>query len=347
MLQKSLFFALLILFSSPGFAQFIGYVSPQTVQQTLASGVACTGTQQVFPISNLGQTQHYLTIGQAAGPQATQLQAFLAGVDTKGNLTRISDHIEGDGTVGTVKGSGYYPIIEAVVNCIPAVTTSFNLTYSGAWGTFDAPVGSYLNSAIDKLLFNQSSEASNQVSDVFATPFGSSAGTFYFTTSSAGAGGSIQVKCQTVQTVAPVIFTASIQNSLLQQVFTIPAFNCPFLQVTWFNNGTAGVITGEYVLSTPGNTLNGDFYTHITGTTATVVKGTPGFLHTVSINTGAVGTFSVFDLASASCTGTPAKNQIAVIATSTSEISFPFDVNAVNGICVKASVAMDITVSAQ
>src|SRR5437899_2681628 len=55
--------ALLALFALLGLAsaspaQFIGYTSPQTVDQTLASNLACTGGVQNFTITNLGQTQH-------------------------------------------------------------------------------------------------------------------------------------------------------------------------------------------------------------------------------------------------------------------------------------------------
>jgi hypothetical protein len=86
-------------------------------------------------------------------------------------------------------------------------------------------------------------------------------------------------------------------------------------------------------------------FAHITGTTATAVKASSGFLMRLSINTPAAGTVSVFDLASASCTGTPTTNTVAVVTVTSSTQPQPiaFDAHTLNGICVKASVAMDLT----
>jgi hypothetical protein len=48
---------------------------------------------------------------------------------------------------------------------------------------------------------------------------------------------------------------------------------------------------------------------HDTGTSATVVKASPGTLHSLVINNpGASAVISIFDLAGASCTGTPSTN---------------------------------------
>jgi hypothetical protein len=70
----------------------------------------------------------------------------------------------------------------------------------------------------------------------------------------------------------------------------------------------------------------------------------------VTVNTPAAGTISIFDLATAACTGTPSTNTIAVItATSTAPVgAMEYNVYAQNGICVKASSAsIDFTVSYQ
>jgi hypothetical protein len=75
-----------------------------------------------------------------------------------------------------------------------------------------------------------------------------------------------------------------------------------------------------------------------------------GYLHAITINSppGSAATLSIFDLPAASCTGTPATNVVANIAVSTTQppVTIVFDVNMLQGICVKSSVAMDITVSA-
>jgi hypothetical protein len=104
-------------------------------------------------------------------------------------------------------------------------------------------------------------------------------------------------------------------------------------------------------LVTPITVSNIGNFSHITGTTATSLgaNGAAGLFHNVTINTSAAGTISFFDLANASCTGTPATNTIAVItvAAAAAPVTLTYDAAYVNGLCVKASVAMDFTVSAQ
>ncbi len=87
----------------------------------------------------------------------------------------------------------------------------------------------------------------------------------------------------------------------------------------------------------------------ITGTTATAVRNSEGQLKSIIVGTPAAGTVSVFDLASASCTGTPSTNTIAVVTvtTSTPPQAIRFDAHMHNGICVQASVAMNLTVTHQ
>ncbi len=86
-------------------------------------------------------------------------------------------------------------------------------------------------------------------------------------------------------------------------------------------------------------------FAHITSTTASAVKASSGILMRLSVNTPAAGTVSIFDLASGSCTGTPSTNTLAVVTVTASTQPQPiaFDAHTLNGICVKASVAMDLT----
>lgn len=326
-------------------AQFIGYVSPQTEQQTLASSSLCTGSNQFFTIQNLGQTQHYLTI--SAIGTATQFQALIQGVDNLGNTFPISDQIQ---TVGTVRGSGYFPKIQVQITCSPN-TATFSAAYSGAWGTYDSPSASYLLGQVDKVAFSNIAENSN-ATNAMQTPFDSSAGTLVFRYSAGGAGGSLVVTCLSPNNPGTVVYTATLANSTALQTFPVPAFTCPNIQLNYNNNGTPGTQFTEYIFAVPGTgSPPGYQYTHVTGTTATVVKGTaPAFLHTVTINTSAAGSVSIFDLATAACTGTPATNTVAVITAPAATNGLPpfvYDVNFLNGICIKASVAMDFTVSAQ
>lgn len=90
---------------------------------------------------------------------------------------------------------------------------------------------------------------------------------------------------------------------------------------------------------------------HITTTSATVVKASAGTLHSLTINTaGASAVISVFDLATASCTGTPSTNVKAIITLPASGAlpgTLLYDQQFVNGICVQsATAASDITATA-
>jgi hypothetical protein len=95
-------------------------------------------------------------------------------------------------------------------------------------------------------------------------------------------------------------------------------------------------------------TESGEF-THIAGTTAVAVRNNGGQLKSIIIGTPAAGTVSVFDLASASCTGTPSTNVVSVITVTSSTPPQAIAINAHlhNGICVQASATMDLTVVRQ
>jgi hypothetical protein len=137
-------------------------------------------------------------------------------------------------------------------------------------------------------------------------------------------------------------------TTAVTQTFAVPGGACSTIDVGYATGGaSASTYSLDYVFLPPGTSIP-NFYTHITGTGATVVKAGPGTLHTVVVGTPAVGTISLFDLVPASCTGTPATNVVSVITVtatfpSASEI---YDSVFVNGICVKASAIMDITVNA-
>jgi len=320
-------------------AQFIGYVAPQTEQQVLAQNVACNGASQFYAIQNLGQTQHYLTVSAISG--AVEFQATIQGVDVLGNVFSISDPLM---AMGTVKGSGYYPKIQIKVFCVSGTYTA---TYSGAWGTYDSPTAAYALAQTDKIVFNNNGEGSSSAFQ-FQTPFSSAAGEVDFQYSVAGAGGSLQVECETAGLQTVTVYNTTLANTTALQTFIIPPFSCQNLILQYTTNSVVGTIFAEYLFTQPGANAPAESYTHVTTTTATAVKGTFGFLHTLTVNTGAAGTISLFDLPAASCTATPSTNTVAVItATATTLQTFTFDVNFLTGICVKASVAMDFTVSSQ
>lgn len=265
-------------------AQFIGYTSPQTEQQTLATNLACTGSPQIFPVKNLGQTQHYLNVTAGTVP-VNKFQAEIDGVDAFGNVYRISDVAENifnagfNQGQGSVSGTGYFPKIQIQITCSPN-TGTFNATYSGAWGTFNLNAGSYLNAQIDKVNFSFAPGNANQT-DTFQTPFGSSAGTIYFQYAGAVAGGTLKVTCNTNQFVigsgtgTPLPIT-SLSNSNALQIFAIPDLACPFVTVNYISGGAAISVTTEYVFSLPGRAANSNpsIGSVTQGTTPWITQGT-------------------------------------------------------------------------
>lgn len=86
----------------------------------------------------------------------------------------------------------------------------------------------------------------------------------------------------------------------------------------------------------------------ITAAATTAVKATAGTLRRVTVTTQvASATIKLFDLASASCTGTPSTNPKAVITLPTTvgnPFTLEFQQSFANGICVLTSGATNLTV---
>lgn len=80
----------------------------------------------------------------------------------------------------------------------------------------------------------------------------------------------------------------------------------------------------------------------------TAVKATAGTLRRITVTTEVVSaTIKLFDLASASCTGTPSTNPKAVLtmpATVANPFTVEFQQSFANGICVLTSGATNLTV---
>jgi hypothetical protein len=232
------------------------------------------------------------------------------------------------------------------------VPGTFTLSYSGTSSITTPGVGSYQAGQIDKYEFNLLTAGTN-ATDTFQTPFGNSSGTVIFRFNGAGpAASTVNVLCSGVNLSSSINTVFQLQTTAgLQQFFAVPAGPCTNATVTYFSGGaSASTFQLEYIFTQPGFTPNAGtgVYTHVTTTTATAAKATAGFLHTLNVNTAAAGTISIFDLPIASCTGTPATNTVAVITVPAATNGLPpflYDVNLLQGICVKASVAMDYTVS--
>ena len=237
-------------------AQFLGFVGQQTVQQTLGTSRFCTGAEQVYPINNLGQVQHYLSVANVVG--ATSFHAEIDGIDNQGSVYRISDVMEIAGSTVTrqnnIRGSGYYPQIQVAITCSPN-TAIYTASYSGAQFSYDTMTGSFLTAQIDKINFAGLPGNANQ-QDNFQTPFGTSAGTVYFKyTGGSAANGTLSVTCTTNGiATSTTALSVTLVNTTALQVFVVPDQACPFMQVAYANSGTVGTVTAEYVFAVPGIT---------------------------------------------------------------------------------------------
>lgn len=101
-------------------------------------------------------------------------------------------------------------------------------------------------------------------------------------------------------------------------------------------------------LNSSGNQLPPSSAAVISTAATTAVKATPGVLRRIIVTTQvAAATIKLFDLVSASCTGTPSTNPRAVI-TMPATVGIPFTLEFyqafTNGICVLTSGATNLTV---
>lgn len=106
---------------------------------------------------------------------------------------------------------------------------------------------------------------------------------------------------------------------------------------TYVNPAT--LISGEDQTNNRMMTLPKYSYNHITTATTTVVKNTPGTLHTIVVNTTAAGTITVYDNTAASGT------VVAILKASVAENTYTFDTIMGTGITVVTGAASDVTVT--
>jgi hypothetical protein len=245
---------LALLFALPGWGQYIGSVSPQTVQKTLApAGTACTGADQIFAVQNLGQGNHYASA--TANAAVTSFQMEIDGVDSAGNIYRISDQLRGkQGYLGgSVAGSGYFPIVRVRVNCLPVTTGTFTLTYNGGSAISPINSGSFLFSQVDKPIALGAPQAT-ALTDVFQTPFGNSSGRLTFEwISASAAGASASVSCAGAFALGGIwTWTFPIVSTLAPQTFPLPDVPCTSVSVAYAGVAGASTYNLEYIFNAPG-----------------------------------------------------------------------------------------------
>lgn len=329
-----------LLFPASLHAQFLGYTSPQTVSNRIANNFACDSGSHSVNVTNIGQTTHYVfySVSPATLPVSVEIDAFELGTPT-----RISD-LSSDPSSGLITANGYYSVVEVTFTCQTGQT--INVSYEGISSTSAPTTGLQDVSAYKRTVANGTSTALSAAYTV-PTPYGNSCGQIIFSYGSAVAASTLAVSTTENSTVN-LIPATTLVNGTAVQTFTVPCTPASIVVVTFTTGGAGGNYKLVYLFNKPGAFTQSGTYTHVTTTTATAAKATGGFLHTLTVNTAAAGTISIFDLPTASCTGTPATNVVAVITAPAATNGLPpfvYDVAMNQGICVKASVAMDFTVS--
>jgi hypothetical protein len=240
-------FAAAVLSSCRVEAQFIGFVSQQSVTATPFNAVTCTAALAAGPVvvPNIGQSSHFIT----AFPAATVVSLIysLEGSFDGVNFFDISD--QGTGTLNSaaltgVNGSGYYPAVAVrVSNCAPG-TATLSIRYSGISMTPGAPAGTNQQGQYVKNLAVQAPAGSFFATSVMRSPFGSSGGTLQFAYSAGTppTGSSLSVGCGTdngdiLQQFGPF----PLQATTTVQAVPIPAVSCAWFLIFYNSGGASSV----------------------------------------------------------------------------------------------------------
>lgn len=263
--SNAFFFCLLGLL--PAYAQFDGYVSPQTVSNEVMNAVTAAvatpntnSTKACVPaaagtcgIQNLGQNVHFLNY-TTTGP-ITELDIRLEGSLNGTTWFPISDDANAvNGSVqpfGSVYGVGYYPFVRA--NLV-AITGGGTLTayYAGTSATSGPLLGSY-NPAqqIQKTVFAKQPAGSN-ASGTINAPFYSGLG-FALVYSTAGFPASSQLQVTGISASGAQETVVSLLGTGPFQIVPIPAIIGENLFVNYTAGGaSAGTMTINYVFIQPG-----------------------------------------------------------------------------------------------
>jgi len=175
---------------------------------------------------------------------------------------------------------------------------------------------------------------------------------------SVAANGPYVIVCATGASHARVrasAFTSGTITALLRasQVNSLPALYGPAGSVVPAVNALVGGTDGANLRALSTDTsgrpvLAGSSGSNITSATTTTVKGTAGILRRIVVGTGvASATVKLFNVASASCSGTPGSGAAGVItlpSTLANPFSLEFNQAFSAGICVVTSGATNITV---
>jgi hypothetical protein len=247
MIKKALF-ALALLAATVCQAQFIGFVSQQSVTSTpFPAGTTCTAALAAGPVivPNIGQSAHFVT----AFPSTSVISLIYTIQGSYDGTTFFDISDQGTGTLNTValtgvNGSGYYPAVAVrVSNCTPG-TATLSVRYSGISMTPGTPAGTNQQGQYVKNVAIQAPAGALFSSFVMRSPFGSSGGTlqFIYSAGTPPTGSSLSVGCGTdTANILQQFGPFPLQATATVQAVPIPAVACAWFVVIYNSGGASSV----------------------------------------------------------------------------------------------------------
>ena len=238
-----LLLACCFLHSTYSFAQFLGFTSPQTVEQIVFNAVVAPQASAAGLIPNLGQTVHYLVYTTAG--TITKLSIQLEGSVDGTNWIRISDTAS-DTLTGGVFANIYLPFIRANLTTLTG-GGSVTASYTGTSVSAGAPAGVFATSGVNNKTLAVGAPANTTVTYTVDPPRGNSSGVITFKYSAALAGGTLGVTGgPDTSHLAVLLSPITLANSNAVQIFTVGGSPANVLQVTYTAPGATAVTYDAY-----------------------------------------------------------------------------------------------------
>jgi hypothetical protein len=233
----------------PASAQFLGYTSPQTVNQNVFTNANCaTSPLKSANLQNVGQSIHIVTYS-VSGDSATNIVRVMGGTDGV-NFSQISDDGMGLASAfsGTLVGYGSYPFIQVwVVGGNSGCVATIN--YQGtSVGATNPGTGSVDVTAYQKLVF-LAQQAGTSTSTNFLPPYGNMGGVLLFLGGSTPAGSTITIQGNSG---GPTFtFTTPANNNAS---FVVPSMPVSNVTVSYNSGGaSSSPFSLIYIFAKPGN----------------------------------------------------------------------------------------------
>ena len=235
-------------------AQFLGYVSPQTVNQQVFTNTSCaSGLLVSSPLQNVGQSVHIVQSTLSFTNGDVQPVVEILGSADGVNYKIISDYGMG-GTSSILVGYGVFAYIQVAIT---GGTTGClaTLSYQGTSVSPQNNVGQSDVTAYQKYIFSGVSVGSNQNSaQNILPPYGSSGGVLVINGGGFPSGSTISVTANSANNATQTtIATFSIENTNAPQTFVVPSVPTAQVNVYYVSGGaSANTFNATYIFLKPG-----------------------------------------------------------------------------------------------